>query len=48
MNTKLEVPMSTMAQIVNYLVTRPFSEVAVLMDLIKSPDIKEITDATTS
>ena len=48
MNTKLEVPMSTMAQIVNYLITRPFSEVAIIMDLIKSPDIKEITDATTS
>ena len=46
MNTKLEVPMSTMAQIVNYLITRPFSEVAIIMDLIKSPDIKEITDVT--
>ena len=46
MNTKLEVPMSTMAQIVNYLITRPFSEVAIIMDLIKSPDIKEIMDVT--
>lgn len=48
MDKKLEVPMATMAQIVNYLITRPFSEVAGLMELIKSPDIKEVEDVPAS